>query len=188
MNSYLRDLDASERFYSQDTILPIRSYEYTVHRKTNTPDGTTIKHDTINLLSTHDQQFHRALFFLSTMQCIFCDACVFTGHEICHLCGAYIPANRIVQRVRITEQPDKTVAIEHEKNVELWQPVSKSDTEETDDKPCMVVEVDRSGSLVSVVMNEKYVRVSMRHKDASCPAKNGPVEKAELWNVSGTTM
>lgn len=77
--------------------------------------------------------------------------------------------------------------IEHEEKVELWESTSKTDAEKAGEKPCMVVEVKKFGSLVAVVINEKYVRVSAAHEDAGGSAKYGPVKKAELWNVSGTT-
>ncbi|KAF5877092.1 uncharacterized protein Bfra_001453 [Botrytis fragariae] len=121
------------------------------------------------------------------MQCCFCRFCNFSKHENCNQCEAYIPVDRIIERIRITEQADKSVEIKHEENVELWAPASKSDAEKEEDKRCMVVEIKKFRSLVSVVMNEKYVRVSAAHKDADGSAKYGPVKKAELWNVSGTT-
>ncbi|TGO58280.1 hypothetical protein BOTNAR_0184g00130 [Botryotinia narcissicola] len=122
------------------------------------------------------------------MQCIFCEYCNFSGHETCHQCKAYISADRVITCVRITEQSDKSVEIEHEEKVELWEPASKTDAEKAEEKSCVVVEIEIFGPLVSVIMNEEYVRVSAAHEDAGCSARYGPVKKAELWNVSGTTM
>ncbi|TGO40635.1 hypothetical protein BHYA_0034g00550 [Botrytis hyacinthi] len=175
MSSYFREVLFTRHSYKQihKACQYVPMNEIHSSSKTNIPDDITIKYDTINLPSTHDQTFQKSPFF--------------PGHENCHQCKAYIPADRIITRVRITEQADKSVEIKHEENVELWEPASKTDAEKAEEKACMVVEVRKFGSLVSVIMNEEYVRVSGAHEDAGCSANYGPVKKTELWKVSGTT-
>ncbi|CCD44473.1 hypothetical protein BofuT4_P053740.1 [Botrytis cinerea T4] len=119
------------------------------------------------------------------MRCPFCEFNNFTENEICNESKAYLPADPIVERVSITGYPDNIAKIKHEGKVEMGEDPSRSDAERAEDKKCMVVNINHFGSVVSVVLNEKYVRVSAAHEDASRPGRYEPVQKAELWKAPG---
>lgn len=119
------------------------------------------------------------------MRCPFCQFTNITGDEICDESKAYLPADPIIERVNINGHPGKIAEIEHEGKVELGEVPSMSDAERAKAKKCMVVNINHFGSIVSVVLNEKYVRVSAAHEDASRPGRYGPVQKAELWKDPG---
>ncbi|KAK8906658.1 hypothetical protein QC760_005238 [Botrytis cinerea] len=172
--------------------VPTKASKIHSSSKTNTPNGTTIKFNTINLLSAHNKKFQRPPFFFvfhnpanSNMRCPFCEFNNITENEICNESKAYLPADPIVERVSITGYPDNIAKIEHEGKVEMGKDPSRSDAEIAEDKKCMVVNINHFGSVVSVVLNEKYVRVSAAHEDASRPGRYEPVQKAELWKAPG---
>ncbi|TEY70238.1 hypothetical protein BOTCAL_0109g00190 [Botryotinia calthae] len=143
----------------------------------------TSKYFTIHKVSQYvpTKKFQRAPFFPSNMHCNFCEFCNFSGDEICETSKAYLPADKIIERVSIKGVPDGGAEIKHEEKVELAEDPSRSDAEKAGDEKCMVVNIVNFGSAVSVVMNKKYVRVSAAHEVAARPGKYGPVKSAELW-------